>query len=288
MSQPPRPPPPPPIPGQPFIPPRPDLAAGAAYQLPGPSTDTPTDRWGLGPGDAHPKATWRWWEAILVFLLGLFIAGIVAAAWVQIFSVGEDGQFFIFAITGQVIPLAVLVGWLNLFHRSWRSVVGWPAKVWPEVKAGVLGGLAVYGIGALAIGTALTILFGLFTDGPVRTPEQLPSDMGPAEIAVAALMVMIGAPVVEEVFFRGVFFRSLRARQSFWFAGAVSSLLFGFAHMSVEEGSGLAGAILLVTLMFFVGFGFAYIYDRRGNILAIIVAHATFNTIGLTLIVLFS
>jgi membrane protease YdiL (CAAX protease family) len=85
-----------------------------------------------------------------------------------------------------------------------------------------------------------------------------------------------------------VFFRSLRARRSFWVAGIGSSLLFGLAHLSVEDGSGWGGGMLLVTLMFFVGFGFAYVYERRGNILANMIAHATFNTVGLVLIVLFS
>jgi hypothetical protein len=287
MSRTPPEPPPLPLPGQPFIPPRPDLAPGAqgvAYELPG----SPPDRWGIGPGDSHPKATWRWWEAILVFLLGVFVAGIVGAVLAEVLAVGEDGQFFIFAIAGQVIPFAILIGWLQFFHKSWLRVVGWPSKVWPELRAGVLGGLAVYGICALGIGTVLTVIFGLFSDGPVQTPEQLPPDMGPLEIGVAAFMVIVGAPVVEELFFRGVFFRSLRARHSFWFAGAFSSLLFGFAHMSVEEGSGMQGALLLVILMFFVGFGFAYIHERRGNILANTVAHATFNTVGLALILLFS
>lgn len=285
MSHNPPQPPPPPLPGQPVIPPRPDIVrGGAVYGLPEP----PPRRWGLPQFDPHPKATWRWWEAILVFLLGLFVAGFVGAGLAVATSADEEAQFFLFAITGQVIPLAVLIGWLQLFHKSWPSVVGWPKKIWPEIRAGSLGGLAVYGIGALAIGTALTILFSLFTEGPVQTPEQLPPHMGPVGIAVSAFMVIVGAPVVEELFFRGVFFRALRARRSFWVAGALSSLLFGFAHMSVEEGSGLAGGILLVTLMFFVGFGLAYVYERRGNILATIVAHATFNAIGLTLIVLFS
>lgn len=286
-------PPPPPPPGEhPYVPPRPDTGGGGsgsrdpgfASQLPAP----PTDRWGIGPGDAHPKATWRWWEAIMVFLFGLFIAGIVGSALEVATGMGEDARFFLFAVAGQVVPLVVLVGWLQLFHGTWRTVVGWPSKVWPEIRAGVLAGLAIYGIGVIGLGTLLSLLFGLFSQAPVETPSQLPSDMGVAEIVAAGFMVIVGASVVEELFFRGVFFRSLRVRRSFWVAGVGSSLLFGMAHLSVEEGSGWGGGLLLVTLMFFVGFGFAYIYERRGNILANMIAHATFNTIGLVLIVLFS
>ena len=34
----------------------------------------------------------------------------------------------------------------------------------------------------------------------------------------------------------------------------------------------------------FVGFGLAYVYEWRGNLLANIAAHATFNAIGFVLI----
>lgn len=283
--------PPPPPPGDgPRIPPRPDVPEPGpwspefALELPAP----PADRWGIGPGDSHPKATWRWWEAILVFVFGLFMAGLVASAVATAAGLSEDSQFFLFATAGQVVPLAVLIGWLQLFHGTWRAAVGWPSKIWPEVRAGVLGGLALYAIGALGVGTVLSIIFNLFSGTSIETPSQLPSDMSSAEILVAALMVIVGAPVVEELFFRGIFFRSLRSRNSFWVAGLGSSLLFGFAHLTVEGGSGWAGGLLLVTMMFFVGFGLAYIYERRGNILANMVAHATFNIVGLVLIILFS
>jgi membrane protease YdiL (CAAX protease family) len=42
---------------------------------------------------------------------------------------------------------------------------------------------------------------------------------------------------------------------------------------------------LLIPLMIFVGFGLAYIYERRGSLFASIAAHSTFNVIGYTLIV---
>ena len=34
----------------------------------------------------------------------------------------------------------------------------------------------------------------------------------------------------------------------------------------------------------FVGFGLAYVYERRGSLLANMAAHATFNAIGFALI----
>jgi membrane protease YdiL (CAAX protease family) len=44
------------------------------------------------------------------------------------------------------------------------------------------------------------------------------------------------------------------------------------------------GSLLLMGVMVFTGVALAWFYERRGNIVASMVAHATFNVIGLTLI----
>src|SRR5205823_339778 len=58
------------------------------------------------------------------------------------------------------------------------------------------------------------------------------------------------APILEELYFRDLFFRALWKREnSFWFAAAVSSIFFMIAHMSVYPGAlllGLISAFLLV------------------------------------------
>ena len=43
---------------------------------------------------------------------------------------------------------------------------------------------------------------------------------------------------------------------------------------------------LLVPVMFVVGMGLAFLYERRGALTASIAAHAAFNLVGYTLIVL--
>jgi membrane protease YdiL (CAAX protease family) len=43
-------------------------------------------------------------------------------------------------------------------------------------------------------------------------------------------------------------------------------------------------SVLLMSVMVFTGIALAWFHDRRDNLLANIVAHMTFNVIGLTLI----
>jgi membrane protease YdiL (CAAX protease family) len=92
------------------------------------------------------------------------------------------------------------------------------------------------------------------------------------------VVVVIGAPIGEELFFRGFLFGALRARNRFAVAAIISSLAFGLVHV-------VDGNWFLVPVMFAVGTCFAYLYEREGRILTPIAAHMTFNLIGMLFIV---
>lgn len=265
-------------------PPAPGVATpGGQWQSRPPPPPPDRDRFGIRKRDARPQATWKWWQAVLVFFLGLVVAGMIGAGVAAVLPSGQS--FFWIGILGEFVPVLVLAGWLQMFHKGWVKVVGLPVRVWREVGAGMVGGVLVYLIAGIGIGAILSALFDLISGGGVQTPQQLPGELSTSEILLAILLAVVSAPICEEFFFRGVLFRAIRARRSYWTAAVGSSLLFGFAHYGPDPDSGLAGAFLLVTMMFFVGFGLSFVYERRGNIVAPMVAHATFNTIGLILII---
>jgi uncharacterized protein len=91
------------------------------------------------------------------------------------------------------------------------------------------------------------------------------------------------APIAEELFFRGVLFRSVRDRRGFASGAGVSAALFGLVHYVPSPWK---DALLLQSIMVFTGFALAWIYERRGSIAANMAAHMTFNAIGITLIFL--
>jgi membrane protease YdiL (CAAX protease family) len=261
------------IPSVPPIPPRPDIASPAMPVPPAPVGDADRD-------GTRPAATWRWWEAFLVFMGGALLAGLLVVVVTPVLS--ETTGVLVAGILGELVPLGALIVWLQVLHKGWMRVVGFPTRAsWPrEAGWGMLGGIAIYALGAIAIGTILTLLFQALSGGSVQTPEQLPSSMDPVQVVLAAFLAIVAAPVTEEFFFRGLFFRSIRSRNPYWVAAVWSSLLFGLAHFAPDPAAGPAGAWLLVATMFFVGFGLSFVYERRGNIVASMVAHAAFNVIG--------
>ncbi len=256
-------------------PPRPDL--------PPPEDARPALAAGLppapGPG-GPPRAAWRWWEAIAVYALGALVASVATLPVLRAVEPPSTARLAA-AAASEVVVLGVVLLWLRVLHPGWVRVLGLPLRPWREVRAGALFGLGLYVVAALLGGGVLGILLRAVTGEPVRVPEQLPRDLSPLALGVAVPFALVVAPVVEELFFRGLLFRAVRDRRGFAAGAAASGLAFGLVHY-VE--APWASAVLLVGVMVVTGAGLAYLYERRRNILAPVVAHAAFNLLGLALI----
>jgi uncharacterized protein len=237
------------------------------------------------PDVDRPVANWRWWEALLVYVGALLVSGFVALPFLQIRPTGT-AQMAALSATG-VVELSLIVLWLRRFHPGWREVIGIPsrARLLPEAWAGLLRGVVLFIVITYPVGIALTFLFRAVTGHPITAPEQLPANLDGVGRALAVLYAVVVAPVTEETFFRGCLFRALRDRHGFRIGALASAFIFGLVHYVPGP---FDESLLLMTAMVFTGVGLAYIYERRGNIVASIGAHMTFNAIAIVLIFLVS
>ncbi len=96
-------------------------------------------------------------------------------------------------------------------------------------------------------------------------------------IALLVLVVVVGAPVVEELFFRGLFLRALGRQMATGWALVVSSLLFGVVHLMPLQFPALVAFGLLA----------GRLTQRSGRLGPAIWAHIAFNGVagGLLLLV---
>ena len=85
------------------------------------------------------------------------------------------------------------------------------------------------------------------------------------------LFLLIEAPVLEELLFRGVLFGGLTKIMPVWPAIILSGLLFAVIHVN---------AATLIPL-WFLGVAFAWLYVRTGTLLAPMTVHMTFNAVNL-------
>ena len=95
------------------------------------------------------------------------------------------------------------------------------------------------------------------------------------EFVVLAVVLVVGAPIVEELFFRGLLLRALANRFGDRWAVVVSSLVFAGAHFEAVQFVGL----------FAVGVVFAVVALRAGRLGPAIFAHGVFNAVVVAVLI---
>ncbi|MGH9224556.1 MAG: lysostaphin resistance A-like protein [Acidimicrobiales bacterium] len=236
------------------------------------ATERTEPRWGLG-------------DAAMGFLVGLVLSTLLASIWLA--GQGPDADDL--SLGGQALSAIGL--WVGLAGAAILATKrkgsgslaedfglrGKPVDLLVGLAAGVFAQVI------LIPGIAL-LLSPLLGDPEVTTPVEdlLDSASGAGKVGLF-LFVAVGAPIVEELFFRGLLLRSLLRRTSPVWAVVISGVLFGLAHPQDLPAEAL---ILVIVSLCALGILLGALVVRFGRLGPAIVAHAAFN--AWTLIVLLS
>jgi uncharacterized protein len=239
---------------------------------PPPTLDAPPPPPPPEPADAEPR--WPLWVPVAGlasgFLFGALavsiLAGVLSAAGVDTDADSPGltaGGTVIFDLS--IVAATLLFAGLTARLRPWQL--------------GLRGASLRYSAQIAAIGALAYILFGLVYQAIVRSEQQqdvvdnLGADRNTLLLVVGALVVIVVAPVCEEIFFRGVLYRVLRIRLGLWVAAIIDGLFFGLVHGSSSPLSALPVLAVL-------GIMFCWVYERTGTLFASIALHALNNTIS--------
>ncbi|MFY7818191.1 MAG: CPBP family intramembrane glutamic endopeptidase [Akkermansiaceae bacterium] len=140
------------------------------------------------------------------------------------------------------------------------------------VAFGALGGLGLLLLGVLN-NYVLTAVLGHAPPSPWDSSEA----MSPQTKLIFLLFGVIGAPIAEEIFFRGYLFRKFQRAGHIYFGLFFSSILFGVVHFL--DNYNVPGICLF-------GFCLAWMYHRSGSILTPIVAHMVNNCVAILWMIL--
>jgi membrane protease YdiL (CAAX protease family) len=197
---------------------------------------------------------------------------------------GAVGRTEILAtILADLVIVGVLLFWLARWHREWRAAMVLPPareQIWRHVLyGGVAGLILVPSIGLISGG--IEAILREAVGHQVAVPDQVAPGLSPWAAASLVVLAVVVAPLSEEFFFRGVLFRTVRDRHGFWPAALASAVPFGLVHYVPSPA---IDALVLQATMVFTGLGLAWIYERRGTIVASMAAHMAFNIVGLVVI----
>jgi len=90
------------------------------------------------------------------------------------------------------------------------------------------------------------------------------------DLLIAGLVIVLAAPICEEVFFRGYLYPAMRERLGVWGAAALNGFLFSAVHFSLY---GLLGRT-------FAGMLFCLLYEYADNLWAPVTAHTLNNFVA--------
>jgi uncharacterized protein len=142
--------------------------------------------------------------------------------------------------------------------------------------------------GAVALGSALVVVQGVLgvfagtkfagSNDEIIT-QQKGHELG---LVAVALLVALGAPFFEELFFRGFLRTTLRRRFGAHGAIWLQAVFFGLAHFG--ESATALGNVSVVLAMFGVGAVLGYTAKWTGRLGAGMVAHCLFNLLAVVLV----
>ncbi|HEY0391136.1 MAG TPA: CPBP family intramembrane glutamic endopeptidase [Solirubrobacterales bacterium] len=101
--------------------------------------------------------------------------------------------------------------------------------------------------------------------------EDIAEDFG--TVPVQVLLIVVAAPISEEVCFRGMLFGGLRERLPRLAAALISALIFGGLHATT--------GISAVPPLIIFGFVLALLYEKTGSIIPGILLHMLNNSVAL-------
>jgi membrane protease YdiL (CAAX protease family) len=217
---------------------------------------------------------WPAWYAgvgFLVALIGTLIAvGIVAAAT----GATPDEEDATFTIVATLIQSVIFIGTAVLFASFTRKPEPWHfglrrAPFWSTVGWAALGLVSFYVFAAVYTAAVQP-------DAEQTVAQELGAEQGTFGLIAAGFMVVCVAPVAEEFFFRGFFYKALRTRYPVLAAAAIDGALFGVIHFDFSSAEGL----LILPPLAVLGFMFCLVYERTGSIFPTIALHALNNSLA--------
>jgi membrane protease YdiL (CAAX protease family) len=211
-----------------------------------------------------------------VGILVLLVLSVIEVGIVSIFDPGLDTLGA--RLAAQALLAATLIG----IAFTVSSDHGFPGtSVVPRWTLGLRPSLRSRGATFATAGAALLayIIFAAVYSSLVHPHQKdITRDLGFGHgdfgTVMAGLLIIVAAPISEEVFFRGFLFGGFRKRLSFPIAALISGVIFGLFHYTG------ASSITVVPQLAFLGFALCCVYEETGSIYPTIALHMLNNALA--------
>ena len=174
-------------------------------------------------------------------------------------------------------------GWglIFAFSAPWLAMAGWPILATslkgngPKIDLGLIAPRThlrlgfVAGLASLAVASLVALVVTRFT-GPISsTAGDIGVNQSGIVLVIFVLMAMFGAPIAEEIAFRGILFGALaKAHVNEHLVVVITALVFALFHFEPKR----------FVILFVIGMILGEVRRRTGSTSAAIIAHIVNNT----------
>ncbi len=226
-----------------------------------------------------PETRWRLIDVVLVVLAGIAASWVLGGAVLAVRGVTEVGaaeQVIVFLAQqiGSITALAVFSQ--SRGSGNWRRDFGLTVRV--ADLPGLLAGAALQLAAALVV-FAVSEGFGIESPPRQNVVEVVSAADDTGLIVVLVALIVVVAPVIEEITFRGMLLSRLRRSLGPWPSILISAAVFAGLHFALDPDSYLAA-----TGLFVVGIALAWAALRRGDLGVSILLHVGVNLLAVVVL----
>ncbi|MGI8758338.1 MAG: CPBP family intramembrane glutamic endopeptidase [Acidimicrobiales bacterium] len=207
-----------------------------------------------GPQEGGERVRWGMGDALAGTALTILVPGVVVVV-----VLGAAGRQDLEGISLGAVALLQVPLWAGLLGAPLWSSFGKGRRSLAadfglrmhrrDIPIGIAAGLG----GQLVLVAAITLLYsalGIDLDKVGTAAEELTaSATGALDVVLLVAIVAVAAPLFEELFYRGLWLRSVERRWGTGWAVVVSSLVFGAIHLQIYDFPALAGFGLIAALL---------------------------------------
>ena len=220
---------------------------------------------------AYPNLKQSIWLLILLFLIQIGLTIPVVILGMTIDQPVHESPYVIWTVTlaSFVLLVRYVLRRTDRTWSSWAEIMPIKAISWQLLLPLVVSILGLF-IVSLELGKGVLHLIPIPEGLQAVFRELLGKE---SAYFLAFYAAVIQAPVVEEVFFRGIILGGLLACRSKYQAAIWSAILFGLMHLNPWQ----------FPVSFILGLVFAYWVMQTGSLLPAILGHALNNFLAITL-----
>jgi membrane protease YdiL (CAAX protease family) len=237
----------------------------------------------IAPNQIVPIRTeWGLMDAFMIIILSLLmgLAGIGNSLGFVDKNLVGWGSLFTFNLVGS-LSLLILSLWfiIKVCKRSLLDIGLSKEHLYRNILIGVIMLIPAIFISYVIEGAVVNLLVRIVpsqTDAIHELQNQehsMPAEIWPdgtdeiGKLISASFLMIILAPIAEEILFRGIIYNSMRQKHQMWSALLFSSLIFAFVH----------GQLIHFGEIFIMGLLLAYLYERTKSLVPSIVLHIAVN-----------